>query len=428
MAARRWSRTADWSRSNQTLASDRRSLCAKGRASPGTGRCGRPAAVSAAPTRPKGDPDPGWQRISWDEALDETAAALRRIAAESGPEAVAFGVTTSSGTALSDAQPWVDRLINAFGSPNNCNSMEICAWHRQFARAFTTGTGIGMPDYAEAGCILLWGHNPSTSLLAARDRIAEARARGAKLIVVDPRHVGFAVKADCWLPVRPGTDAALALAIAGIMIERGWFDVEFVRDWTNGPFLVREDNGPLLRADALAAGGGAGSSPGTRGGARAVLYDPATRAIDQPPVRLALIAAGLRVAGRDGPIACRPAFDLYAAQCRAMPPERAAAISGVDAGRDPRSGAAALAASAGGALHLDRARAAEQCDANRPGHRDPACADRQHRRRRRQPASRPSAGQRRVRHRAARPGAMAQGARSRRAPARAGPVGLDSIR
>ena len=45
-------------------------------------------------TRPKGDPDAGWQRISWDEALDETAAAIRRIAAESGPEAVAFGVTT----------------------------------------------------------------------------------------------------------------------------------------------------------------------------------------------------------------------------------------------------------------------------------------------------------------------------------------------
>ena len=197
---------------------------------------------------PAGSGFPGTRRSS------ETAAALRRIAAESGPEAVAFGVTTSSGTALSDAQPWVDRLINAFGSPNNCNSMEICAWHRQFARAFTTGTGIGTPDYAEAGCILLWGHNPSTSLLAGATRIAEARARGAKLIVIDPRHIGFAVKADCWLPVRPGTDAALALALAGIMIEEGWFDAEFVRDWTNGPFLVREDDGQMLRADALAAG------------------------------------------------------------------------------------------------------------------------------------------------------------------------------
>ena len=231
-----------------------KSLCAKGRASQELVYAEDRLLYPLRRTRPKGDPDPGWQRITWDEALSETAAALRRIASESGPEAVAFGVTTSSGTALSDAQPWVDRLINAFGSPNNCNSMEICAWHRQFARAFTTGTGIGTPDYAEAGCILLWGHNPSTSLLAGATRIAAARARGAKLIVIDPRHIGFAVKADCWLPVRPGTDAALALALAGIMIDEGWFDAEFVREWTNGPFLVREDNGHLLRADALAAG------------------------------------------------------------------------------------------------------------------------------------------------------------------------------
>src|SRR6516225_3549275 len=185
------------------------------------------------------------------EAPDRLLYPVRRTRPKSGPEAVAFAVTTSSGTAISDAQPWVDRLINTFGSPNNCNAWEICAWHRQYARAFTTGTGIGMPDYARAGCILLWGHNPSTSLLAAATRIAEARTRGAKLVVIDPRHIGFAVKADCWLRVRPGTDAALALSIAGVMIEEGWFDAEFVREWSNGPFLVREDDGTLLHASEI---------------------------------------------------------------------------------------------------------------------------------------------------------------------------------
>jgi anaerobic selenocysteine-containing dehydrogenase len=124
---------------------------------------------------------------------------MRRIADENGPEAVAFAVTTSAGTAISDAGPWIDRLINAFGSPNNCNATEICAWHRNYARVFTTGTAIGTPDYERAGCILLWGHNPSTSLLAAATKVADAKARGANLIVVDPRRIGFAVKADCWL-------------------------------------------------------------------------------------------------------------------------------------------------------------------------------------------------------------------------------------
>jgi anaerobic selenocysteine-containing dehydrogenase len=306
-----------------------KALCAKGRASPALVDAPDRLLYPVRRTRPKGDPDPGWERISWDQALDETAAMLRRIAVESGPEAVAFGVTTSSGTALSDAQPWVDRLINAFGSPNNCNSMEICAWHRQFARAFTTGTGIGMPDYAQAGCILLWGHNPSTSLLAAATRVAEARARGAKLIVVDPRHAGFAVKADCWLRVRPGTDAAVALAVAGVMIDEGWFDIEFVRQWTNGPFLVREQDGTLLPADTLAKGGD-GFVAWDEGRGTVLRYDPAARAYDRPPVQLALTGSFV-IAGRGGPITCRPAFDLYRARCRAMSPEVAAQLSGVDA-------------------------------------------------------------------------------------------------
>jgi anaerobic selenocysteine-containing dehydrogenase len=281
-------------------------------------------------TRPKGDSDPGWQRITWDQALDETAAALRRIAAEDGPEAVAFGVTTSSGTALSDAQPWVDRLVNAFGSPNNCNSWDLCAWHRTFARALTTATNIGTPDYARSGCILLWGHNPGTSLLAAATRIGEARANGAKLIVIDPRHAGFAVKADCWLRVRPGTDAAIALAISGEMIGRGWIDFDFVRSWTNGPFLVRDSDGALLRAEALDRGGD-GFVAWDEGRGSVAHYDPKIRAYDHPPVRLAL-SGRFTVAGQDGPIVCRPAFDVYSEHCRAMTPEIAADLSGVDAG------------------------------------------------------------------------------------------------
>ena len=58
-----------------------------------------------------------------------------------------------------------------------------------------------------------------------------------------------------WLRVRPGTDGALALGIAGVMIERGWYDEEFVRDWTNGPLLVRADNGRLLSEHDLSPAG-----------------------------------------------------------------------------------------------------------------------------------------------------------------------------
>jgi anaerobic selenocysteine-containing dehydrogenase len=306
-------------------------ICAKGRASPELVEASDRLLFPLRRTRPKGEADPGWRRIGWDEALDATAAALKRIAAESGPEAVAFAITTSSGTAISDAAPWITRLINAFGSPNNCNATEICAWHRDSATTFTTGAGIGTPDYARAGCILLWGHNPSTSWLAAAGAVAKARARGAKLVVIDPRRVGLAVKADCWLPVRPGTDGALALAIAREMIERGWFDATFVRDWTNGPFLVREDNGALLRASELATGGGNGCLVAwDEGRGQAIGYDPSARRYDTPPLKLAL-SGGFSLAGRAGPIPCRPAFALFAELCRAFTPEHAASITGVPA-------------------------------------------------------------------------------------------------
>src|SRR4051812_31484142 len=114
-------------------------------------------------------------------------------------------------------------------------------------------------------------------------------------------------KADCWLPVRPGTDAALALALAGIMIDEGWFDAEFVREWTNGPFLVHEDSGQMLRGDALEAGAH-GFVAWAEVQGRPVAYDMDVRAFERQPLRLAL-AGGFPGAGRDGTIVCPPGFD-----------------------------------------------------------------------------------------------------------------------
>jgi anaerobic selenocysteine-containing dehydrogenase len=157
--------------------------------------------------------------------------------------------------------------------------------------------------------------------------VADARARGAKLIVVDPRRIGFAVKADCWLRVQPGTDAAVALAIAGVMIDRGWFDAEFVRNWTNGPFLVRDDDGTMLCCDILPVEGESGgfvASDETRGAP--VTYDTAKRRYTGTPDRLA-ISGEIVVDTREGPIRCRPAFELFAGKCRAMSPEETTAAS-----------------------------------------------------------------------------------------------------
>jgi len=302
-----------------------RALCAKGRASPDLLDHPDRLLFPLKRTRPKRDPDPGWQRISWDQALDETASALRRIAAASGPEAVAFALTSPSGTAISDASPWIERLVRAFGSPNNCYATEICNWHKDFAHRFTTGAGIGVPDLARAGCMVYWGHNPSTAWLATAVDAADARARGAKLIVVDPRKVGLAVKADRWLRVRPGSDGALALGLAGVMLARGWHDGEFLARWSNGPLLVRDDDGSFLCARDV----GLGDDPALlvawdRDRDRAIVYDPARGAYRDPAA-----APALAWVSQVGAIACRTAFERYRALCAAWPPERVAAVTGV---------------------------------------------------------------------------------------------------
>src|SRR5512135_870171 len=235
-----------------------KALCAKGRAAPELVYHPDRLLYPLKRTRPKGDPDPGWQRISWDEALDQTAATLRRIASEHGPESVVFSAVSPSTSA--DSTSWIQRLMNAFGSPNLCNAMELCGWGRFLATQYTFGAGVPgtyMPDLEEAGCILFWGYNPNLARLAHATTTVEALKRGARLIVVDPRRTGIAKKADIWLQVRPGTDAALALGIAEVMIQCGWYDREFIREWTNGPLLVRLDSGRFLTQADLSADGSA---------------------------------------------------------------------------------------------------------------------------------------------------------------------------
>jgi len=238
-------------------------LCAKGRAAPELVYSRERLTYPLRRTRPKGDADPGWERISWEEALDLTAAAMRRVAERDGPQAVALTLSSPSTTAIGDSSGFIQRLGNAFGTPNSAITLDVCGWGRAFATRYTFGvgsvglggTGGAMPDIANSGVVILWGYNPSFTRLTHATAVVEALKRGTRLIVVDPRHVGLAAKADVWLRVRPGTDGALALGIANLMIERGWYDREFIRNWSNGPLLVRADTGRLLTEADLAPGG-----------------------------------------------------------------------------------------------------------------------------------------------------------------------------
>jgi anaerobic selenocysteine-containing dehydrogenase len=309
-------------------------LCAKGRAAPELVYHPDRLTHPLRRTRPKGDPDPGWQRIGWDEALNLTAGAMRRIAERHGPEAVAFTLSSPSTTAIGDSNGFIRRLMNAFGTPNSSFTLDICGWGRAFATRYTygvgsVGTGSGggaMPDIANTGVLILWGYNPSHTRLTHATAVVEALKRGMRLIVVDPRRVGLANKADLWLRVRPGTDGALALGLANVMIERGWYDCDFIRGWSNGPLLVRADTGRLLtERDLLAGGDERLMLTWDAAAARPVPYDPSTVQYDGGSASLAL-EGEFSVPTTAGEVTCHPVFELYARLCRRYPPETIEAI------------------------------------------------------------------------------------------------------
>src|SRR5215470_7093543 len=241
-------------------------------------------------TRPKTDADPGWQRISWDEALDGIAERLNSIRETYGPRAVALAKGTTGGTSVSDSERWLSRFINRFGSPNWVSTTHVCNWHKDTGFTYTFGVELPTPDVAHSNVFLLWGHNPSaTSLILAHDIVA-ARKRGMKIVAVDPRRIGIASQADVLLQVRPGSDGALALALIDVVITEKLYDEAFVRQWTNGPLLVRADNGNALMESDLATDGSpekfvawdeTTTSP--------VIYDPSVGNFAQPSVRAALL-------------------------------------------------------------------------------------------------------------------------------------------
>jgi anaerobic selenocysteine-containing dehydrogenase len=207
----------------------------------------------------------------------------------------------------------------------------LCNWARDGALHYTFGVyNFPLPEVEQSGCLVLWGSDPTATLLSLATRIVAARSKGMRLVVVDPRRVGLANKADVLLQVRPGTDGALALALIDVLIQEGLFDERFVREWTNAPLLVREDTGRLVQTSNLAPGtfvagphGEGARYAALDGNGRVVEYVAGVGEYAVPASTLALRGrAELRT--RDGKaVRCRTVFDLLAEEARRLGAKRA---------------------------------------------------------------------------------------------------------
>ncbi len=182
-----------------------------------------------------------WQRISWDQALDEIGDRLRTAIREDRHDEIMYHVGRPG------EEGYTDRVLKAWGVDGHNSHTNICSSNARIGYQSWMGHDRPSSDFANAEVILLVsahleaGHyfNPHAQ------RIIEAQSRGATVICIDPRLSNTGSKADHWLPAWPGTEAFLLLAVARLLVADGTWNESFVRRWTNWETYLRRTRSDL---------------------------------------------------------------------------------------------------------------------------------------------------------------------------------------
>ena len=259
-----------------------------------------------------------WQRISWEEALDSIVAELQRLATQYGSTSIAW------------TAPILSNLTG--GGYSRLMSLTKGTWVDWWgcgdaagpcADVATFGSPMGeryIRRIDNPNLTIVWGYNPAVTVYPYMRRITRDKKKGCRVVVIDPRFTETASRADEYVPVRPGTDGALALGMIQVVLERGLQDERFIADNTVGPLLVRGDNGLFLRESDSVEGGS---------GQRFMVFDGVTdraQPYDTPGVAPALTGV-YSVSG----IQCRPAYQLLADMIQEYTPEKVSQITDVPA-------------------------------------------------------------------------------------------------
>jgi len=189
------------------------------------------------------DIDPGWVEISWEEALDTVAARLKKIRAEDPRKLLLTGTVTTQ-----DEVPFAKIFAMAFGTPNGWNSGagNHCGTAEHLYGALLHAAWSKQPDPDHCRYLLNFGTASGFGsyycVTGMSQRIADARVRGLRHVAIDPFLSPSAEKADEWIPIRPGTDGALALALLHVLLhELNIYDRDYLKHHTNAPYLIGDD-------------------------------------------------------------------------------------------------------------------------------------------------------------------------------------------
>ena len=275
-----------------------------------------------------------WKRISWDQALDEIADQLVDAALEGGTETIlhdhgttnaGYGPETAGEIRYTEAvqATVIDSWSGVGDMPMGC----VQTWGMYNCE----GTS---DDWFRSDYIVVWIGNPAYTRIPDVHFMHEARYRGAKLVVIAPDYNATAIHADLWLNLKPESDAALGLAAAQLIVSEERYDAEYIREQTDLPILVRDDNGRFLRHSDLKARGKDN---------RFYFWDEARKRLAEVPGsegdggrKLALgklepaLTGKYRVKLADGTsVSVRPVFERLREQLADYTPEKAAAITGL---------------------------------------------------------------------------------------------------
>jgi anaerobic selenocysteine-containing dehydrogenase len=197
---------------------------------------------------PKGSGN--WVRISWDEALDLIAEKILDYKGRFGAESIVMGYGTGR-----ENEAVIYRFANLMGSPNVLTAGHFCYGPRVATGILTCGSNPIVDYENHPKCIMVWGNNLviSNPDCYKGESFSECLNKGSKLIAVDPRLTRVAARADIWLPLRPGTDTALALGMINIILREELYDRDFVENYVHGwePFVERVSEYPIERVERI---------------------------------------------------------------------------------------------------------------------------------------------------------------------------------
>ncbi|HLC42624.1 MAG TPA: molybdopterin-dependent oxidoreductase [Methylomirabilota bacterium] len=252
-----------------------------------------------------------WRKASWDEALTLVGQKIKEVRARD-KRLLLWQKGRSKGGAFYDTA-----FVKASGA-TGLGHGAYCSDAGYRAAEYTIGPhGVLHPDFRHTKYLLSWGWNVTNAggnkfcFITWPQQLIPAKERGMKVVVIDPRLRGAGPFADEWVPIRPGTDLALALALSNVLIDRGFLDRDYLKKHTNAPYLVKED-GSFLRVDG-----------------KEQVWDPAAGAAK--PFDTKGVEPGLEGEYTVGGAKLKTAFQLFKEHVAKSTPEWAASVCGVPA-------------------------------------------------------------------------------------------------